>query len=91
MHELIETFLKEVWRYQGNSNAVRKDVQHLLTTCENQIRDAENDPRRALLAAQRFRKAVRYRVIEEIQQGTEIPSISHFQTVLSVIDTPASE
>jgi hypothetical protein len=30
-------------------------------------------------------------VIEEIQQGTEIPSISHFQTVLSVIDTPASE
>jgi hypothetical protein len=91
MHELIETFLKDVLRYQGkNSNAVREDVQHLLTACENQIR-AENDPRRALPAAQRFRKAVRYRVIEEIQQGTEIPSISHFQTVLSVIDTPASE
>ena len=92
MHELIETFLKDVLRYQGkNSNAVREDVQHLLTACENQIRDAENNPRRALPAAQRFRKAVRYRVIEEIQQGTEIPSISHFQTVLSVIDTPASE
>jgi hypothetical protein len=92
MHELIDTFLKEVWRYQGkNTNAVREDVQHLLTTCESQIRDAENDPRRALPAVQRFRKAVRYRVIEEIQQGAEIPSISHFQAVLSVIDTPASE
>jgi hypothetical protein len=91
MHGLIETFLREVLRYQGkNSNAVREDVQHL-TACESQIRDAENDPRRAPSAAQRFRKAVRYRVIEEIQQGTEIPSISHFQTVLSVIDTPASE
>ena len=44
MHELIETFLKDVLRYQGkNSNAVREDVQHLLTACENQIRDAEND------------------------------------------------
>jgi len=49
MHGLIETFLKDVLRYQGkNSNAVREDVQHLLTACENQIRDAENDPRRAL-------------------------------------------
>jgi hypothetical protein len=46
MHELIETFLKEALRYQGkNSNAVRENVQHLLTACENQIRDAENDPR----------------------------------------------
>ncbi len=82
MHELIESFLKEVLRYQGkSSNAVREDVQHLLTACEKQIRDAEeNDPRRAIPAAQRFRKAVRYRVIEEIQQSTEIPSISHFQT-----------
>lgn len=86
MDELIEAFLKEVLRYQGkSSNAVREDVQHLLTACENQIRDAENDP-----AAQRFRKAMRYRVIEEIQQSTEIASISHFQTVLSVIDTRAS-
>ena len=91
MHELIETFLKEALRYKGkSSNAVREDVQHLLTACENQIRDAENDPLRALPAAHRFRKAVRYRVIEEIQQSTEIPSISHFQTVLSVIDTRAS-
>jgi hypothetical protein len=91
MHELIESFLKEVLRFQGkSSNAVRDDVQHLLTACENQIRDAENDRRRAIPAAQRFRKAVRYRWIEEIQQSTEIPSISHFQTVLSVIDTPAS-
>jgi hypothetical protein len=86
MDELIEAFLKEVLRYQGkSSNAVREDVQHLLTACENQIRDAENDP-----GAQRFRKAMRYRVIEEIQQSTEIASISHFQTVLSVIDTRAS-
>src|SRR5215472_18145214 len=92
MHELIETFLKEVLRYQGkSSNAIREDVQHLLTACENQIRDAENDPRRALPATQRFREAVRYRVIEEIQQSTEISCISHFQRVLSVIDTPASE
>jgi len=91
MRSIIETFLKEVLRYQGkSSNAVRENVQHLLTACENQIRDAENDPQRALPAAQRFRKAVRYRVIEEIQQSTEIPSISHFQTVLSVIDTRAS-
>jgi hypothetical protein len=90
MHELIESSLKEVLRYQGkSSNAVREDVQHLLTACENQIRDAENDPRRAIPTAQRFRKAVRYRVIEEIQQSTNIPSISHFQTVLSVIDAPA--
>ncbi len=92
MHELIETFLKEALCCQGkNSNAVREDVQHLLTACENQVRDAENDPRSALSAIQLFRKAVRYRVIEEIQQSTEIPSISHFQIVLSVIDTPASE
>jgi hypothetical protein len=57
MHELIEIFLKEVLRYQGkNSNAVRENVQHLLTACENQIRDTENDPRRALPAAQRSAK-----------------------------------
>jgi hypothetical protein len=48
MHELIEIFLKEVLRYQGkNSNAVRENVQHLLTACEYQIRDTENDPKSA--------------------------------------------
>lgn len=92
MHERIEAFLRDVLCYQGkNSGAVREGVQHLLTAYEKQIRDAENDPRRALPAAQRFRKLSRDRVIEEIQQRTAISSISHFQTVLSVIDTPASE
>jgi transposase-like protein len=92
MHERIEAFLKDVLRYQGkNSDVVRDGVHHLLTAYEKQIRDAENDPRTAFPAAQRFRKLCRDRVIEEIQQRTAISSISHFQTVLSVIDTLASE
>jgi hypothetical protein len=68
---------------------VREGVRHLLTEYEKQIRDTETDQRRKVPAAQQFRKLCRERVIEEIQQRTAIPSISHFQTVLSVIDTLA--
>jgi hypothetical protein len=92
MHERIESFLKDVSRYQGkNSNVVREGVRHLLTEYEKQVRDTETDPHKKVPAASQFRKLCRDRVIEEIQQRTAIPTIGHFQTVLSVIDTRASE
>jgi hypothetical protein len=92
MHERIESFLKDVSRYQGkHSKAVQDGVRHLLTEYEKQFRETETDPPRGVPAAQQFRKLCRERIIEEIQQRTAISSISHFQTVLSVIDAVASE
>jgi hypothetical protein len=92
MHERIEDFLNDVLRYQGkNSNVVREGVQQLLTAYAKEIGDSEDDPQRAIPAAHQFRKLCRDSVIEEIQQRTAIPFISHFQAVLSVIDSPAPE
>jgi hypothetical protein len=91
MGERIEAFMKDVLGLEGeDSNVVREGVRRYMAAYEKQVRVAETEARKMVPAAQRFRELCRDRVIEEIQRRTEISSIRHFQTVLSVIEQPGA-
>jgi hypothetical protein len=91
MGERIEAFMKDVLGLEGEDlNVVREGVRRYMAAYEKQVRVAETEARKMVPAAQRFRELCRDRVIEEIQRRTEISSIRHFQTVLSVIEQPGA-